>query len=80
MSQIIQVAIVENLEEAKKLIENKREPFILRNFDFGPCMTKWNVEYLQNVVKDKPVRIHVSSVSNMDFLKKNFLYRYKQRI
>ena len=69
------VQLVDNLEHALTLINTQREPFILKNFDLGPCRTKWTVDYLQSVVKDKQVKIHVSSVSNMDFLKKNFIYR-----
>jgi hypothetical protein len=53
----------------------KREPFVLRGFDLGECVNKWSVAYLSRVVKDKQVKIHVSAVSEMDFLKKNFIYR-----
>ena len=53
----------------------KREPFILRGFDLGPCLSKWNPQYLSSLIKDKSVKIHVSSQSNMDFINKNFLYR-----
>ena len=69
------VARVTNLSDASSLINIQREPFILKDFDLGPCLHKWSVDYLANVIKDKQVKIHVSSVSNMDFLKKNFLYR-----
>jgi hypothetical protein len=70
-----QVAECQSLSEAVDLINSKREPFILKNFDLGPCVQKWSVDYLKSVVKDKQVKIHVSSVSDMDFLKKNFIYR-----
>ena len=72
---IIKLESVDNVSDALELIRTKREPFILKNFDLGPCKQKWTVDYLQNIVKDKQVKIHVSSVSNMDFLKKNFVYR-----
>ena len=26
-------------------------------FNLGPCLTKWNVDYLKEVVKSKPVKI-----------------------
>ena len=70
-----QVDECKSLNEAVELINSKREPFILKNFDLGPCVQKWSVDYLKSVVKDKQVKIHVSSVSDMDFLKKNFIYR-----
>ena len=70
-----QVDECQSLSEAVELIKCKREPFILKNFDLGPCVQKWSVDYLKSVVKDKQVKIHVSSVSDMDFLKKNFIYR-----
>lgn len=55
-------------------------PFIIKTsevkqFDLGPCITKWNIDYLKSLVKSKPVKIHVSENECMDFLKKNFLYR-----
>jgi tRNA wybutosine-synthesizing protein 5 len=53
----------------------KREPFILRDFDLGPCLNKWSVDYLKKQIGQKSVKIHVSAVSDMDFLRKNFLYR-----
>ncbi len=64
-----------SVSEALELIGSKREPFVLKNFNLGPCVQKWTVDYLKSVVKDKQVKIHVSSVSNMDFIKKNFIYR-----
>ena len=73
--KIINVEEILGISEALELIKTKREPFILKNYNLGPCMQKWTVDYLKSVVKDKQVKIHVSSVSNMDFLKKNFLYR-----
>ena len=73
--KFIQVNTCQSVSEALELINTKREPFILKNFDLGPCVQKWSVDYLKSVVKDKQVKIHVSSVSNMDFLKKNFIYR-----
>ncbi|RNA01362.1 tRNA wybutosine-synthesizing 5 [Brachionus plicatilis] len=60
---------------AKEWIKNKREPFILKNFDYGPCLQKWNAEYMMEKVNNKTVKIHVSSKSEMDFINKNFLYR-----
>ncbi|XP_072835302.2 tRNA wybutosine-synthesizing protein 5 isoform X2 [Pogona vitticeps] len=38
-------------------------------------MTKWTVDYLSQVTGNKEVKVHVSTVPQMDFLKKNFVYR-----
>ena len=76
MSQIIKkVKIITELTEAQEYIDNIREPFLLRNYDIGPCVEKWTIEYLKEVVGSKEVKIHVSSVSDMNFIKKNFIYR-----
>ncbi|CAF0715070.1 unnamed protein product [Brachionus calyciflorus] len=74
-SNVISVPILFNLEEAKNWIETKREPFILKNFDYGPCLKKWNVDYLSQKAENRLVKIHVSTASEMDFINKNFIYR-----
>lgn len=68
------VEIVTDLDEAKLLIGTKRQPFLLRNYDIGSCTHKWSVEYLQEAIADKSVRIHISPVQDMNFIKKNFKY------
>ena len=57
-------------------ISPKREPAVLRNLDIGDDWKNWTSEYLANKIGDVPVKIHVSPVAQMDFLKKNFLYKY----
>jgi len=56
-------------------ISPKREPAVLRNLDIGEDWKNWTSEYLANKIGDVPVKIHVSPVPQMDFLKKNFLYK-----
>ena len=56
-------------------ISRKREPAVLRNLDIGEGWKVWTSEYLASAVGDIPVKIHVCPVSQMDFLKKNFLYK-----
>ncbi|XP_046584131.1 tRNA wybutosine-synthesizing protein 5-like [Haliotis rubra] len=53
----------------------KRKPVILRGIDIGPCREKWSVDHLRKFGGDKEVKIHVSTTPQMDFLKKNFVYR-----
>ena len=53
----------------------QRKPAILRGFELGPCMHKWEPSILQSLDIDSQVKIHVSSSTQMDFINKNFLYR-----
>nr|XP_060637831.1 tRNA wybutosine-synthesizing protein 5 isoform X2 [Anolis sagrei ordinatus] len=52
-----------------------RKPAVLKGIDLGPCMTKWTVDYLSQAAGNKEVKVHVSTVQQMDFLSKNFVYR-----
>lgn len=54
----------------------QRKPAVLRGVDLGPCLQKWTVEYLRQRGSDKEVKIHVSTVPQMDFLRKNFVYKW----
>lgn len=49
---------------------------MLRGVNLGPCLEKWTVEYLRQKGSDKEVKIHVSTVPQMDFLRKNFVYKW----
>lgn len=49
---------------------------MLEGIDLGTCTSKWTVEYLSQVGGKKEVKIHVSAVAQMDFISKNFVYRY----
>uniref|UniRef100_A0A8C3AEK1 tRNA-yW synthesizing protein 5 n=1 Tax=Cyclopterus lumpus TaxID=8103 RepID=A0A8C3AEK1_CYCLU len=53
----------------------ERRPAVLRGARLGPCLEKWTVEYLGQSGGDKEVKIHVSTVPQMDFLRKNFAYK-----
>ncbi|XP_060909926.1 tRNA wybutosine-synthesizing protein 5 isoform X1 [Labrus mixtus] len=53
----------------------QRRPAVLRGMDLGPCLEKWTAEYLTEKGGDKEVKIHVSTVPQMDFLHKNFAYK-----
>ncbi|KAK7112298.1 tRNA wybutosine-synthesizing protein 5-like [Littorina saxatilis] len=53
----------------------KRRPAVLRGVDIGPCRDKWTVEYLATQGITTQVKVHVSTMPQMDFINKNFLYR-----
>lgn len=49
---------------------------MLEGLDLGSCTSKWTVDYLSQVGGTKEVKIHVAAVAQMDFISKNFVYRY----
>ena len=55
----------------------QRVPVIMKGLNVGFCVDKWSVEYLADTAGDRPVKVHVSPVTQMDFINKNFLYRYE---
>ena len=54
----------------------QRKPLVLEGIDLGACTSKWTVDYLSQVGGRKEVKIHVAAVAQMDFISKNFVYRY----
>lgn len=53
----------------------------MRGLDIGPCLERWkSLEYLVEKGGDKPTKVHVSKSPQMDFINKNFMYRYKKII
>ncbi|XP_053134601.1 tRNA wybutosine-synthesizing protein 5 isoform X3 [Hemicordylus capensis] len=61
--------------QGKRVVFVDREPVVLKGIDLGPCTTKWTVDYLSQAAGNKEVKVHVSTVPQMDFLSKNFVYR-----
>ncbi|KAM7316183.1 hypothetical protein ACRRTK_024863 [Alexandromys fortis] len=47
----------------------QRKPLVLEGLDLGPCTSKWTVDYLSRAGGAKEVKIHVSAVAQMDFIK-----------
>ncbi|KAM4626500.1 tRNA wybutosine-synthesizing protein 5 isoform 1-T3 [Discoglossus pictus] len=62
-------------EKFLKDIYPLRKPVVLKGIDLGPCRGRWTVDYLSRTGGDRKVKIHVSQVPQMDFIKKNFVYR-----
>ncbi|CAM9534416.1 unnamed protein product [Lampetra fluviatilis] len=52
-----------------------RRPAVLRGLDVGPCLSRWDAEYLQAAGGTRPVRVHASPSPRMDFIHKNFAYK-----
>ncbi|XP_059156601.1 tRNA wybutosine-synthesizing protein 5-like [Physella acuta] len=73
----MELSIFENITKEKFLSEiyPKREPVILRGINIGECIHKWTLEYLASHGGHQEVKVHVSSSCQMDFIRKNFLYR-----
>lgn len=63
-----------NLDEIKCAF-NDRVPVVLKKLNIGNCQRKWDVNYLSQVLGETPVKVHVSPVGKMDFIKKNFQYK-----
>ena len=59
----------------KKIIYPERLPVILKSVNIGTACSTWTPNYLANALGDIPVKVHVCAVSELDFLKKNFLYK-----
>ncbi|XP_075464815.1 tRNA wybutosine-synthesizing protein 5 isoform X1 [Ascaphus truei] len=53
----------------------RRKPAVLKGLDLGVCRSKWTVDYISRTGGGREVKIHVSEVPQMDFIKKNFMYR-----
>ncbi|TQS38467.1 hypothetical protein Golomagni_01027 [Golovinomyces magnicellulatus] len=51
------------------------KPLIFEGVTIGPCISKWNMEYLKQAIGgDKEVVVHEASTEYMDFTTKNFKY------
>ena len=59
----------------KEIIYPERLPVILKSVNIGTACSTWTPNYLANALGDIPVKVHVCAVSELDFLKKNFLYK-----
>ncbi|EDV21066.1 uncharacterized protein TRIADDRAFT_30960 [Trichoplax adhaerens] len=53
----------------------QRKPFLISGHDLGPCMHKWNADYLADVGGQQMVKLHVATQDKMNFITKNFSYK-----
>ena len=66
-------------EQFLSVIYPSREPCILRGVDIGPAPSLWTADYLSQICgHDHNVKVHVCPQSHMDFIGKNFMYRYRK--
>lgn len=62
-------------ERFKTLVYPARRPAVLKGVPLGPAPSLWTPDYLAEKCGDRPVKLHVSPVPEMDFIQKNFVYR-----
>ncbi|XP_054153505.1 tRNA wybutosine-synthesizing protein 5-like [Oppia nitens] len=73
---VLTVEKYQNLDKQSfnELIE-KDIPFVIRDADFGYCMTQWSADYLKDRLGETKVTVHQSMQSMLNFIDKNFLYK-----
>ena len=74
--EVRRVGAVDAVEFQEK-VWSKREPAILCGLDLGKAQDLWSPEYLSNQVGSQPVKVHVCPEPQMDFITKNFVYRFE---
>uniref|UniRef100_A0A6G1SFI8 tRNA wybutosine-synthesizing protein 5 n=1 Tax=Aceria tosichella TaxID=561515 RepID=A0A6G1SFI8_9ACAR len=76
MNNCQRVPILDRVDgEGFRQIVDKSQPVVLKNCDFGDCMTKWNLDYLTEKLADQEIVIHESSSQKLEFIDKNFRYK-----
>jgi len=65
---------IDTLHQWRAQVIQNSEVCVLEGLHFGDCIQKWTPEYLKSSVGDKPVIIHSTTASAMNFLQKNFKY------
>ena len=62
-------------EDFQEKVCKFREPVVLCGLDLGCAPELWNPQYLREKCGDCPVKIHVCSHRQMNFINKNFTYK-----
>lgn len=57
-----------------------RKPCVIHGMDIGHAQTLWTAQYLADKCGSREVKVHVSPQENMDFINKNFIYKYIHEI
>ena len=71
----VPVVQLDSVEEFHSTVYPTRRPTILRGISLGSAPSLWTPSYLAEKCGGLPVKVHVSPVPQMDFIKKNFVYR-----
>ena len=66
---------VDSSEQFHAQIYPSRRPAVLLGVPLGAAPSLWTPEYLSEKVGERLVKVHVSPVPQMDFVRKNFVYR-----
>ena len=73
---LVEEAIVSSRIEFQERVYELRKPCLLKGLDIGSAPLLWTPEYLRERCGGRSVRVHVTPVPQMDFINKNFMYRY----
>ena len=73
----VPIVHVSTKEEFITKVYCKRKPAVLKGIDLGCAPSLWTPDYLCRKCGEKAVKVHVTPVSRMDFIRKNFVYRYE---
>jgi len=76
----VPVVNVRSRVEFEKLVYCNRKPAVLRGFDLGAAPQLWTASYLRDACGDIPVKVHVCPTNKMDFISKNFAYKYAKAV
>lgn len=76
----VPVVNVRSRVEFEMLVYCNRKPAVLRGFDLGAAPQLWTASYLRDTCSDIPVKVHVCPTSKMDFISKNFAYKYAKAL
>lgn len=81
MSSSVQVDVfhLSTKEEFYSIVYPRRQPAVLRGIDLGRAPGLWTPDYLCEHCGSRPVKVHVCPVAQMDFITKNFAYKYTHR-
>lgn len=69
------VCNVSTPEEFQATVSETRQPLVLCGLDLGAAPERWTPQYLREKCGGTPVKVHVCPEQQMNFVKKNFLYK-----
>lgn len=74
-SKSVPVVHLESAEQFNAEVYPTRQPSVLRGIPLGSAPSLWTPDYLAEKCGDRPAKLHVTPVPQMNFIQKNFLYR-----
>ena len=72
----VPVVHVDSVEQVQAVVYHTRRPTVLKGVPLNVAPSLWTPEYLADACGSQSVKLHVSPVPQMDFIRKNFVYRY----